>query len=78
MEVIHEIATELGVDKGAGTMTDESLLSIVKHIIGYNSTDTFDTALDKADSRLAQFAINTNQFTDRQKRMLYNLLQQHK
>jgi hypothetical protein len=65
MEVIHEIATELGVDKAAGTMTDELLLSIVKHIIGYNSTHTFDTASDKADSRLAQFAINPNKFTDR-------------
>ena len=78
MEVIHEMATALGVDEAAGTMTDASLLSIVKHIIGYSSSDTFDTALEKANSRLTQFAVNTNQFTDRQKRMLYNLLQQHK
>ena len=78
MEVIHEMATALGVDEAAGTMTDASLLSIVKHIIGYSSSDTFDTALGKANSRLAQFAVDTNQCTDRQKRMLYNLLQQHK
>jgi hypothetical protein len=54
------------------------LLSIVKHIVGYSLSDTFDTAFGKANSRLAQFAVDTNQFTDRQKRMLYNLLQQHK
>ena len=78
MEIIYEMATALGVDEAAGTMTDESLLSIVKHIIGYGSTDTFDTALEKTNSRLARFAVNPNQFTDRQKRMLYNLLQQNK
>ena len=65
MEVIHEMATALGVDEAAGTTTDESLLSIVNHIIGYNSSDTFAIALEKANSRLAQFAVNPNQFTDR-------------
>jgi hypothetical protein len=34
------MATALGVDEAAGIMTDESLLSIVKHIIGYSSSDT--------------------------------------
>ena len=64
MDSIRAMATKMNFGAAVGTMDDTTLLSIVRQVLGYRQSDTFEEARVRGHARLAAFGFDASEHFD--------------
>ena len=79
MDSLRAMATKMNFGSAVGTMDNATLLSIVRQVLGYRQSDTFEEARVCGHARLAAFGFDASEhFDEATEQVLFGLMQGHK
>ena len=78
MDSIRAMATKMNFGATVDTMDDATLLGVVRQVLGYRHSDTFEEARVRGHARLASFGFKLSvRFDGATEQALFGLMQGH-